>query len=49
MYEALIYGEKSVDEADVKAAECEEKQFLAVLKEKKKKTYFYYCVRVYFD
>ena len=49
MYEALIYGEKSVDEADVKEAECEEKQFLAILKEKKKKTYFYYCVRVYFD
>ncbi len=48
-YEALIYGEKSVDEADVKEAECEEKQFLAILKEKKKKTYFYYCVRVYFD
>lgn len=49
MYEALIYGEKSVDEASLKEAGDEEKQLLAILKEKKKKTYFYYRVRVYFD
>lgn len=49
MYEALIYGEKSVDEAALKEAGAEEKQLLAILQEKKKRTYFYYCVRVYFD
>lgn len=49
MYEALIYGEKSVDEAALKEAGAEEKQLLAILQEKKKRTYFYYRVRVYFD
>ncbi|MDE6740668.1 MAG: hypothetical protein K2K07_16420, partial [Lachnospiraceae bacterium] len=48
-YEAIIYGGKSVDEADVKEAGYEGKQLLGILKEKKKRTYFYYRVRVYLD
>ena len=48
-YEAIIYGGKSADEADVKEAGYEGKQLLGILKEKKKRTYFYYRVRVYLD
>ncbi|MDE7131741.1 MAG: transglutaminase domain-containing protein [Lachnospiraceae bacterium] len=48
-YEAIIYGGKSADEADVKEAGYEGKQLLGILKAKKKRTYFYYRVRVYLD
>lgn len=45
-YEAIIYGGKSADEADVKEAGYEGKQLLGILKEKKKRTFFYYRVKV---
>lgn len=48
-YEALLYGGKSVDETDVRKAADEGRQLLAVLREKKKRTFFYYRVRMFWD
>ncbi|MCM1039054.1 MAG: transglutaminase-like domain-containing protein [Ruminococcus sp.] len=47
-YEALLYGEKSVEEETVAEAGNEGRKLLLLLKEKKKRTYFYYRARVYF-
>lgn len=48
-YEAFLYGDKSVDEEDVRKAADEGRQLLAVLREKKKRTFFYYRVRMFWD